>query len=70
MANDGSSNTRAPGELVARLGELLMALVAGKDMRVRQVIAHAVTRAHPHHDLEFKARWPARHDLAANPPVE
>ena len=47
MANDGSSNTSAPGELVARLGELLMALVAGKDMRVRQVIAHAVTRAHP-----------------------
>lgn len=64
------SSTRAPGEWVARLGELLMAMVAGKDMRVRQLIANAVTRAHPHHDLEFKARWPARHDLAANPPVE
>jgi hypothetical protein len=64
------SSTRAPGEWVARLGELLMAMVAGKDMRIRQVIAHAVTRAHPHHELEFKARWPARHDLAANPPVE
>jgi hypothetical protein len=65
-----SSSTGSAGELIARLGGLLMALVAGRDMRIRQVIARAVTRAHPHCDLEFKARWPARHDLAANPPVE
>ena len=38
MANR-SSNTTAPGELVAWLGGLLMALVAGKDLRVRETIA-------------------------------
>ena len=38
MANR-SSNIRASGEFVARLGRLLMALVAGEDLRVRQVIA-------------------------------
>jgi hypothetical protein len=70
MANDSSSNTSAPGELVARLGELLMALVAGKDLRVRQTIASAVTRARPHDDMELKTRWHARHDPAANRRVE
>jgi hypothetical protein len=69
MANR-SSNTRAPGELVARLGGLLMALVAGKDLRVRQMIASAVTRARPHGDLEFEARWQARQDRAATRRVE
>ena len=44
MANR-SSNTTAPGELVARLGGLLMALVAGKDRRLREVIAHGGARA-------------------------
>lgn len=69
MAND-SSNTTAPGELVARLGELLMALVAGKDLRVRQMIASAVTRARPHDDPELKTPWHARQDPAANRRVE
>jgi hypothetical protein len=69
MANR-SSNTTAPGELAARLGGLLMALVAGKDLRVRQMIASAVTRARPHDDMEFKTRWHARQDQAANRRVE
>ena len=69
MAND-SRSTRYPGELVAWLGRLLIALVAGEDLRVRQVIARAVVRGHPSDDLEFKARWHARHDLAASPRVE
>ncbi len=69
MAND-SSNIRALGEFVTWLGGLVMALVAGKDLRVRQVIARAVVRGHPSDDLEFKARWHARHDLAASPRVE
>jgi hypothetical protein len=65
-----SSNTTAPGEWVARLGELLMALVTGKDLRVRQTIASAVKRARPHDDMELKTRWHARHDPAANRRVE
>jgi hypothetical protein len=69
MANR-SSNTTAPGELVARLGELLMALVAGKDLRVRQTIASAVTRARPQDALEFEARWQARQHRAATRRVE
>jgi hypothetical protein len=69
MAND-SSNTRAPSEFVARLGGLLMALVAGEDLRVRHAIARTVIKARSSDDLKFKTRWPARHDLAANPPVE
>lgn len=69
MANDGSKTT-ALGEMVARLGELLMALVAGKDLRVRQMIASAVTRARPHDDMELKKRWHARQDRAADRRVE
>ena len=69
MANR-HSNTSATGGLVARLGSLLMALVAGEDFRVRQVIAQAVTRARPGHDLDMKTRWQARHDPAAGPQVE
>jgi hypothetical protein len=69
MANS-SSNTTAPGDFVARLGALLMALVAGKDVRVRQTIASAVTRARPHDDLELETRWHARHDPAADRRVE
>jgi len=64
------SHARKPVGFAARLGELLMGLVAAEDLRVRQVIARAVTHARPHEDIEFKARWSARHDLAANPPVE
>jgi hypothetical protein len=69
MANN-SSNISASKELITWLGGLLMALVAGEDLRVRHVIARAVTRARSGDDLEFKTRWPARHSLAANPPVE
>lgn len=69
MANR-RSNLRTPGELVARLGSLLMALVAGEDLRVRQVIAQAVTQARPGRDLDVKTRWQARRDPAAGPQVE
>jgi len=64
------SNTGVSNELVAWLEGLLMTLVAGEDLRVRYVIARTVTRARSSHDLEFKTRWHARHDPAANPPVE
>jgi len=64
------SNTSAGGDLIARLGRLLMALVAGEDLRVRQVIAQAVTRARPDRDLDMKTRWQVRHDPAASPRVE
>jgi hypothetical protein len=69
MANDGST-TRRPGGLFARMGELLFALVAGEDLRVRQVIARVVARAHPGDGSELRARWHAGHDLVANPRVE
>jgi hypothetical protein len=60
MTND-NNNIGTPIEFVAWLGRLLMALVAGEDLRVRRVIAHAVVRARP--------GLHARHDLA-NPRVE
>jgi len=69
MASRGG-NMEVLGAFFARLGELLMALVADEDKRVRHVIAHAVTQARSSDDLEFKTRWHARHDLAANPPGE
>jgi hypothetical protein len=69
MANR-RSNPSAPSGLVARLGSLLMALVAGEDLRVRRVIAQAVTRARPGRDLDMKTRWQARHDPVAGPQVE
>jgi hypothetical protein len=65
-----SSNTSAPGEFVARLGGLLMALVAGKDRRLRETIASAVMRARPHDDLELMMHWHARHNPASNRRVE
>jgi hypothetical protein len=64
------SNTSARGDLIVRLGRLLMALVAGEDLRVRQVIAQAVTRARPDRYLDMKTRWHVRHDPAASPRVE
>ncbi len=67
MANR-SGNIRAPGEFVAWLGRLLMALVAGKDLRIRQVIAR--TAAHAGHGPDLKTYWHAGHDLVANPRVE
>jgi len=69
MVND-SRDVGGPNEFVAWLGGSLMALVAGKDLRVRHVIAYAVERARSSDDLEFKTRWHARHDLAANRPGE
>ena len=67
MANH-SGNIGALGEFVAWLGRLLMALVAGKELRVRQAIAR--TAAHAGHGLDLKTRRHAGHDLAANPRVE
>lgn len=64
------SNASARGDLIVRLGRLLMALVADEDLRVRQVIAQAVTRARPDRDLDMKTRWHVRHDPAASPRVE
>jgi hypothetical protein len=52
------------------LGRLLMALVAGEDLRIRQVIAQVVTRARPDCDLDRKTRWHAGRDPAAGPQVE
>jgi len=69
MKNHGSSIGGAGG-LVARLGGLLMTLFAGEELRVRQVIARAVTRARPDGGLDWKMRWHARHDPAANSRVE
>jgi hypothetical protein len=69
MANQDSGNKGAGG-LVAWLGGLLMTLFAAEELRVRQVIARAVTRARPDGGLDLKTRWHARHDLAAGPRVE
>ena len=69
MAND-SSNARTPNGFVARLGGLLMALVAGEDLRVRQVIARTVTQARPDRGLDLKMRWHVRPDPASSARVE
>jgi hypothetical protein len=71
MANH-SGNTLASGKFVAWLGGLLIALVAGEDLRIRQVIAHTAARAHAGLGLglNLKTRWHAGHDPAANPRVE
>ena len=69
MANHGG-NTGIPGEFVAWLGRLLIALVAGEDLRVRQVIARAAARAHAGQGLDPKTRRHAGHDPVANPQVE
>ena len=68
--NSDHSHLGACGDLTVRLGRLLMILVAGEDVRVRQVIAQAVTRARPDRDLDFKTRWLAGHDPASSPRVE
>jgi hypothetical protein len=67
MANDGSNTLR---ELIARLGELLMALVAGKDLRIRQAIMRTATHARSSRDLQLNTRWRTRCDPAAAPWVE
>ncbi len=69
MAND-SRNTRYPGELVAWLGRLLIALVAGEDLRVRQVIARATAGAHFGQALDPKTRRHGGHAPVAGPQVE
>jgi hypothetical protein len=65
-----SSNITASGGLAIRLGRLLMALVAGKDQRLREAIASAATRARPHDDLKSTTHWHARHNPASNRRVE
>jgi len=65
-----SSNTTALAELVARLGRLLMAVVAGRDQRVRETIAGAAMRARPNYGLELMTHWHARHHPASNRRVE
>jgi hypothetical protein len=69
MANDGCG-ARTPGEFFSRMGGLLLALVAGEDLRVRQAIARVVARAHPGVGSELRTRRHAGNDLAANPRVE
>lgn len=65
-----SNNFLALGEVVARLGALLMALVASKDERLRETIANAATRALPHHDPDSVTHWHARYNPASNRRVE
>jgi hypothetical protein len=65
-----NSNTPAPGEMVIRLDRLLMALVAGKDRRLRETIANAVTRSRSHDDLESMTHWHARQESASDRRVE
>jgi hypothetical protein len=69
MANH-CGNTRVSAKFVAWLGRLLIALVAGEDLRVRQVIARAAARARAGQGLDMKTRWHAGHDLAGDPRVE
>ncbi len=56
--------------LVIRLDRLLMALVAGKDQRLRQAIASAAARARPHDDPESITHWHVRRNPASNRRVE
>jgi hypothetical protein len=63
-----SGDIRASGQFVAWPGRLVMALVAGKDLRVRQVIARAAADAG--HGLDLKTRRHAGLDRAADPRVE
>ena len=65
-----SSNARISSGFIAWLGGVLMALVAGEELRVRRVIAGAVIRARRGHVLDLNANWRAGHDPAANPRVE
>jgi hypothetical protein len=57
----------ALAEFFAPLDHLLMTLVAGEDLRVRQAIARTVTRAYPAHGL---VRWDDRPDLVKISRVE
>jgi hypothetical protein len=70
MANRSGNPGSASGRLVARLGRLLTGLIAGEDMRVRQVIAQTVTRARAARNFDAKTRRHIRHDPAANSRVE
>lgn len=69
MANRNSI-ARISSGLIAWFGRVLMALVAGEELRVRRVIAGAVTRARRGHVLDLNANWHTGHDPAANPRVE
>lgn len=64
------ANIGVSGKCVARLGRLLIALVAGEDLRIRQVIARAAARARAGQGLDIKTRWHSGHDLAGDPRVE
>ena len=65
-----SRNTWEPNGFVARLGELFMMLVAGKDLRVRQAIVRTASYARSSRDLQLNTRWHARHNRAPDPRVE
>jgi hypothetical protein len=52
------------------LDHLLMTLAAGEDLRVRQVIARAVTQACPEHGSTLETRRGERPGVAANSRVE
>lgn len=65
-----SSNARISSGFIAWFGRVLMALVAGEELRVRRVIAGAVTRARRGHVLDLNANWHAGHGPAADPRVE
>ncbi len=55
----------ALGDVVARLGALLMTVVAGEDERLRETIACAVRRARPHRGPDPMNHWGARYDPAS-----
>ena len=60
----------ALAEFFASLDHMLMTLVAGEDLRVRQLIARTVTRASPAQELTVEARWGDRPDLVKISRVE
>jgi hypothetical protein len=66
MTNHGGCIRRAGGP-VAWLSRLLNTLFAGEELRVRQVIARAATRARPSGESNSKMRWRAWHGLATDP---
>lgn len=73
MANDGGS-VRVSEGLVAWLGRQLAALVSGEDLRVRNVIAGAVSQARSNHVAAIHPAavtlHPVRHGRATKTRVE
>ena len=68
MANDGGGSG-VSGGLVGWLGRQLAALVSGEDLRVRNVIASAVSHARSN-DAAVMALHPVRHSRATKTRVE